>query len=114
MSDTPASRRPRSGPSRANTRSALHAARCPSPPQHTVDSPARRCSASIAMFERELRQIDEQAGQILELVRKLAEINSGSDNLAGLARVEVELIELLKQLTPDVRSVELPPGTRMD
>src|SRR6266496_5639432 len=66
------------------------------------------------MFERELRQIDQQGGEMLDLVRKLAEINSGSDNLAGLARVEAELIELLKRLTPDVRSIELPPGTRMD
>ena len=36
---------------------------------------------------------------MVELVAKLAEINSGSDNLAGLARVELELTALLKQLT---------------
>ena len=66
------------------------------------------------MFERELQQIDGQRDRMLETVRLLADINSGSDHLDGLARVEAELVELLKQLTPDVRSIGLQPGTRMD
>ena len=71
------------------------------------------CFAS-GVFEAELRKIDESAPKLIERVRQLAEINSGTDHLAGLARMEAELIAEVKSFADDVRTIDLPPASTID
>lgn len=61
-----------------------------------------------------LEAIDARKPEMIERLRRWAEINSGTTNLAGLARMLGELREAFTALGGEMREVELPPATSID
>jgi glutamate carboxypeptidase len=61
-----------------------------------------------------LAPIDAQAEERAELLRRWAEINSGTHNLPGLARMEAELVDAFDELGASRTSVPLPLATTID
>jgi glutamate carboxypeptidase len=51
---------------------------------------------------------------MLQRLRRWSEINSGTDNLAGLARMHAELVEAFAPLGGETKSIDLPPATSID
>lgn len=51
---------------------------------------------------------------MLQRLRRWSEINSGTDNLPGLARMHAELVEAFAPLGGEMKSLDLPPATSID
>lgn len=66
-------------------------------------------------MDRLLQSIAARQARRVELLRHWCGINSGTTHLAGLARMEAELIDAFDVLDPDhVRKVALPPASTVD
>ena len=59
-------------------------------------------------FQNQLNWIDGQHQQMVDSVIELAEMNSGSTNLAGLDQVKNRLIEKFNSFDTEIESIELP------
>jgi glutamate carboxypeptidase len=66
------------------------------------------------MFEAHLRSIDDLREPMIQTLIRWSEINSASDNLAGLSRMVRELIDAFTPLADVISTIELEPAETID
>lgn len=66
------------------------------------------------MFEPHLRSIDDLREPMIQTLVRWSEINSGTDNPAGLSRMARELIDAFTPLADVISAIELPPAETID
>src|SRR5262245_14974300 len=65
-------------------------------------------------FADQLHWIDHQRDSMVELLERWSSINSGSHNLIGLEAFSQQILPMLKQLSPQIEQIDLPPQVTVD
>ena len=69
---------------------------------------------TLSIYQDQLNYIKDQHSVMVDTLIELAEINSGSQNLTGLAKMKQALIDLFAVFDADIKSIDLPPIQGVD